>query len=130
MQQLEQQIIKIGKLESRVDRCKRIIMRVNGLKQKDEFEAEKLRQEIANEMLLDGVKKHSFDDFDITLREPTPIIEVPDVEAVPDIYTRIKKEADKTRIKAAAMKGLKANWFTVQDGKLSITIKGKMRKQA
>lgn len=130
MQQLEQDILLISKLEARAERCKRLLNRINDVKRKAEYDAEETRQRIANEMLLDGVKQHSFNDFDINLREPTPVIDVPDIETVPDMYVRIKKEADKTRIKAAAMKGLKANWFTVQDGKLTITIKGKLRKQA
>lgn len=54
----------------------------------------------------------------------TTSIDVPDVEAIPEKYQRIKKEANKLLIKQDMGELDGANWFTVKESKFITVLKG------
>lgn len=86
---------------------------------------EETEQALADYMQANGVINFKANKETVTLGESTSV-DVPDVEALPDEYVRIKREADKTKIGQALRMGkiANANWFTVAV-KPKITVRSK-----
>lgn len=126
MLNIEEAITLINSLESEAGLYKKSRDEITANLRKVEAKSDELRQRIIDELKADGVVKDSLANYEIALRSTPATIEIPDVNCVPDEFIRIKREPDKIRIKDAAMKGLKANWFSVVDGKETLIIKGKI----
>jgi hypothetical protein len=122
---IEEAIDKICSLENEANLLKRNRDDIIAMIRKAEQASSELREKVISEMKTDGVVKDGLTKYDISLRNTPATIEVVDIDSVPEEFTRIKREPDKIKIKDAAMRGLKANWFSIIDGKETLTIKGK-----
>jgi hypothetical protein len=95
--------------------AKKIAEKAKSEADKIKFELEELEQAAKDYMLGNGV----VDSEHFSLRVSEAVI-VPDIDALPDEYIRIKKEANKQLIKAARPQ---ANWYGVEK-RYNLQVKG------
>jgi hypothetical protein len=91
-----------------------------------EHRAEVFRREVATAALAASIKKMEREDFtaSFTLPEHGPV-DVPDIEAVPIEFCRIKKEPDKKKITDLLKGGLLPNWARYAEPRPRATVRTK-----
>lgn len=81
-----------------------------------------VEQAITDYCTANGVVQFSTENHSITLGSSSSI-DIPSVDAVPEEYTRIKREPDKVKIKNTRPEG--ANWYTIKETNF-ITLRSKI----
>lgn len=84
-----------------------------------------MRRLIQSIMEQADLPKLTLPDATLSLREPVPSVDVTDIEAIPQGYYRIKKEADKTALKKALLAGEEIPGAVLALGEGSVTIRTK-----
>ena len=91
-----------------------------------ENKAEEIRDSIFNYMIENGVQKDTVDmgivNFVLTVNEGKESVDCPDLEAVPEAFIRLIKEADKKAI-GEHLKTNEVNWASIKKGNSYLTIK-------
>lgn len=87
--------------------------------------ADKLKDYLQRNMLAAGIKEIKADDgtFTAKIAKNPPSVEIFDETMLPDEYCRFKREADKTKIKAALQDGTEIQGAKLVTDKTSLRIK-------
>lgn len=72
-----------------------------------------------------NVRKLERPEATISIRAGGEKLIIPDEAAVPEIWTRVKREIDKQRIKAAIAGGLEVNWAAIERSPESLAVRTK-----
>jgi hypothetical protein len=111
---LEQEIVELNKLKDKIS--------IKMDKVKDELEQSKLG--ILEGMNKHGIKSISGDNYKITIRKAPEVLKVTDESKITDQgLWKIKRELDKTLIKARLKAGGKVSGCELGEGKQSVLIK-------
>lgn len=78
--------------------------------------AESRRRGAQSLMKAIGVRKVERPDFTASLRAAPARVEIPDDEAVPDVYCVVTKRPNKPEIREALNNGMQANWARLSPG--------------
>ena len=110
-------------IQSDVDAMKQAEKRIADRRKVLEAKANKLRDYLRDNMEFSGITKIECPEFRITLKKPLDVVVVEDIEALPEEYVKVKKEADKTAIKKALKDGAEINGAKLGKGKPGLLIK-------
>lgn len=86
-----------------------------------EDSASSMRKQLKEVLLAEGVIKTETERFNVTVKNVPPSVLIPDNEAVPEGFYRIKKDPDKTKIKEF-LKASKCNWAQLSEPTTTIQL--------
>lgn len=113
----------IRELDLEADGYKQEIDRLAARKKSAESKADSMREYVRHNMQELGVTKINGKLFTITLGKPSEVVNVSDVDKVPDSLVRIKREADKVAVKAQLAAGIDVPGCELLQGKPKLIIK-------
>jgi hypothetical protein len=103
-----------------VQRAKKEVEAASAVLRTMEKQLEDVEQAIIDYCEANGVLQFNAEHYSITVQSRESV-DVPDVDAVPEEYTRIKREPNKILIKEARPQG---NWYAIKETK-HITLRSK-----
>ena len=110
--------------ESMAEGMKALIKANTDRKSRLEHKAEKLRGIINWAMTDSGSKKIRMDDMTLSLSEGRPPVIIDESKPMPDAYCRIKKEPDRTLIRARLESGEELEFAAFGNAKMTLVIRG------
>lgn len=113
----------IRELDLEVDGYKQEIDRLAARKKSLESKADSMREYVRHNMQALGITKINGKLFTIALGKPSEVVNVSDVDKVPDELVRIKREADKVAVKAQLAAGIEVPGCELLQGKPKLIIK-------
>lgn len=101
------------------------IERLSNIKKAMTSKTDKLKDYLRFNMEASGVTKISSELFTASLRKPSDIVEIVDIDILPDEFVSVKTtvQADKIAIKKALKEGVEVSGAKLSKGKSSLLIK-------
>ena len=113
----------VGNLGSDVEAINTVIKRLTARKKVITNKQDSLREYLRHNMDIGGIDKITCPLFTITLRKATQAVQVANVDALQEKYTRTTVSANKAAIKADLKAGIEIPGCSIVDGKRGLLIK-------
>ena len=120
---LERMIRRARFMETHAKALKDMIEEMRERKSRFESQAEKLRHIATWAMAEAGLPRLDCPDFTASLSRGRPQVVVPDPEAVPLEFCRVKKEPDKVRIRELLENGMAPEWAHLGNQQHQISVR-------